>query len=478
MTVGGQAAVPARVPLRRLRGDSRPRRTKRGLLMDIAPWAVPAAVGVALAIGAVRPLGRLLTEAGWAVTGAPGRLFAVAALLLLLGGLAQLLRSAGPVTASSAFWFWLLSAPVRRRDLLRRRYLVLLAVTAVLVCVLASLVAYTGSVPVLPVVAAAALAAFALAGGAVCGQAWELADHVGQTVGQAMRAAGVLAFGSLATGVGRASLNSVLHAPPDAAVIVLAALAVAAAASCLLGYQALDRIDVSVLRRGQGLWTAGHAAAASMDVFMLAEFVADQRARQAGRVRPARMGAPFAGALARSEWARLRRRPYLAVRAVAAAVAWWGCRPVLHGPALAAVAVIVGYCLVLPVAGTLRQLTANPALRVQFAPRDRWLSLASLAVCLLASVTWTAIVGPGLGGGVTLAAVMSVGLTAAVYRTVTRLPLDYSGPLVPTPFGDYPLDLWRQVFRGTLLLAVLVAAAAGITARLPAGAGALRAGGA
>ena len=93
MTGEGQAAVPARVPLGRLRGDSRPRRAKRGLLMDIVPWAVPAAVGVALAIGAARPLGRLLTEAGWAVPGAPGHLFAVAALLLLLGGLAQLLRS-------------------------------------------------------------------------------------------------------------------------------------------------------------------------------------------------------------------------------------------------------------------------------------------------------------------------------------------------------------------------------------------------
>lgn|GEM_PF-3050002 len=466
MTGPGLVAVPARVPLRRLRAGSRPRRTRRGLLMDIAPWAVPAAVGVALAIGAVRPLGRLLTEAGWAVPGAPGHLFAVAA-LLLLGGLAQLLRSAGPVTASSAFWFWLLSAPVRRRDLLRRRYLVLLAATAVLVCVLAALVAYTGSVPVLPVVAAAALAAFALAGGAVCGQAWEIAGHAGQAVGQAMRAAGVLAFGSLATGVGRAGLNSVLHAPPDSAVIMLAVLAVIAVACCVLGYRALDQIDVSVLRRGRGLWTAGHVAAASMDVFMLTEFLADQRARQVVRVRPTRMGAGFAGAVARSEWARLRRRPYLAVRAAAAAVVWWGCRPVLHGPALAAVAVIAGYCLVLPVAGTLRQLAANPGLRAQFAPRDRWLSLASLAACLLATATWAAIVAPGLGGGIVLAALITAGLTAAAYRTATRPPLDYNGPLVPTPFGDYPLALWLQVLRGPLLLAVLATATAAITARGP-----------
>jgi Family of unknown function (DUF6297) len=465
VTGPGQAAVPARVPLRRLREGSRPRRTRRGLLIDLVPWAVPAAAGVAIVIGAVRPLGRLLTEAGWAVPGAPGRLFAVAALLLFLGGLAQLLRSAGPVTASSAFWFWLLSAPVRRRDLLLRRYLVLLAATAVLACIAAGLVAHTGSVLVLPAAAGAALAAVALAGGAVCGQAWELADHAGHAVGQAMRAAGVLAFGSLATGADRAGLNSVLLAAPGATVIVLAALAVIAVACCVLGYRALDRIDVSVLRRGQGLWTAGHVAAVSVDVFMLTEFLADQRARRVGQVRPTRMGAGFAGAVARSEWARLRRRPSLAVRAAAAAVVWWGCRPVLPGPALAAVAVIVGYCLVLPVAGTLRQLAANPGLRAQFAPRDRWLSLASLAACLLASATWAAIVAPGLGGGIALAALITAGLTAAAYRTATRPPLDYNGPLVPTPFGDYPLALWLQVLRGPLLLAVLTTATAAITAR-------------
>jgi hypothetical protein len=465
VTGPGQAAVPARVPLRRLREASRPRRTRRGLLMDLVPWTVPAAVGVALAIGAVRSLGRLLTGTGRAVPGAPGHLFAVAALLLLLGGLAQLFRSAGPVTASSAFWFWLLSAPVRRPDLLRRRYLVLLAVTAVLACAVAGVVAHTGSMAVLPVVAAGVFAAVALAGGAVCGQAWELAGHVGQAVGQAMRVAGVLAFGSLATGVGRVDLNSVLRAPPGATVIVLAALAVTAATCCVLGYRALDRIEVSVLRRGQGLWMAGHVAAASMDVFMLTEFLADQRARQTGRVRPTRMGAGFATAVVRSEWARLRRRPRLAVRAAAAAVVWWGCRPVLHGPALAAVAVVIGYCLVLPVAGTLRQLAANPGLRAQFAPRDRWLSLASLAACLLASATWTAVVAPGLGGGIALAALIAAGLTAAAYRTVTRPPLDYNGPLVPTPFGDYPLDLWRQVLRGPLLLTALTALTAAVTAR-------------
>lgn len=36
---------------------------------------------------------------------------------------------------------------------------------------------------------------------------------------------------------------------------------------------------------------------------------------------------------------------------------------------------------------------------------------------------------------------------------------------MPTPFGDLPLDLWRQLFRGPLLLAVLITVTAVITAR-------------
>jgi hypothetical protein len=62
-----------------------------------------------------------------------------------------------------------------------------------------------------------------------------------------------------------------------------------------------------------------------------------------------------------------------------------------------------------------------------------------------------------------VAALIAAGLTAAVYRTVTRPPLDCTAPLVPTPFGDWPLDLWRQQVRGPLLLAVLIAVTAAIT---------------
>ena len=104
-------------------------------------------------------------------------------------------------------------------------------------------------------------------------------------------------------------------------------------------------------------------------------------------------------------------------------------------------------------------------MRAQFACGDRWLTVASLAACLVASAVWTAMVAPGLGGGAALAVVIAAGLTAAVYRTVTRPPLEYFGPVVPTPFGDLPLDLLRQLARGLILLAVLSTVTALVIAR-------------
>lgn len=456
----GGTAVSARVALGRLRAGSRRSGLTAGRVTDIYAWMFTAAVAAAIAAGAAKPVTRLFARTGWAIPGAPGRLFLAATVLLLLGGLAQLLRAAGPVTASSAYRFWLLSAPVRRRDLLRRRYVALIAVTAVLAAVVTVPVAHAASVAVLPAIAVAALAAVAVAAGAVWSQASDAVDRAWHTVGQALRVIGVLGFGSLATGAGRADLNAALRLPAGTGEVALPVLAAVALACCVIAYRSLDRIGISVLRRGQGLWTSGRVALASMDVFMVTEFLAEQRARQAGRIRSTRIGAGFAGALARTEWTRLRRRPGLALRAVAAAIVWWGCRPVLSGPLDNVIAVIMGYCLVLPFAGTLRQLTANPGLRVQFTPRDSWLGRASLAACLLAAAVWTALVVPGHHGSAVILPLLALGLTAAVYRTVTRPPLDYSAPLVPTPFGEVPLTLWLQLARGPLLLAVLAFLAA------------------
>ncbi len=450
--------VPAGLPRRRLRAGSRAVRRIHRQPADIYVWVLAVAVIGAIAAGSLRPLLRFVTGIGWALPGAPGRLFATAAVLLLLGGLAQGLRAAGPVTASSAFRFWLLATPVSRRHLLRRRFLALLAATALAACVLAALVAHAASVAVLPALVITVLAAVAVTAGSVAGQASAVGERAMHVIGQTLSATAVAGFGSLATGVGRAGVNSALRAPPWAVAGLVAALAVTAVLGGWRAYRSLDQIGVGVLRRGQGMWTAGSAAAASLDVFMLADFLAEQRARATGRVRSASIGSSFALALPRSEWARLRRRPNLAVRAAVAAIVWWGCRPVVPGPALAALALIAGFFLVLPLAGTLRQLASGPGLRAQFATGDRWLRRASVGVCLIGVAIWAAVIIPGLASShrTVLAILITAGITAAVCRAVTRPPLDYTKPPVPTPFGDVPLDLWRQVLRGPLLLATLI----------------------
>jgi hypothetical protein len=452
-------AVSARLLRRRLLDGARAatrRRPRR--FSDIYTWLLSVGVLGAIAAGSLRPIARLLTGPGWAVPGGPGRLLAVAGVLLLLGGLAQLLRAAGLVAASSAFRFWLLATPAVRRHLLRRRFLGLTVVIAMLTCVIAALVAHAASVAVVPSVAVTALAVVTLTAGSVWGQASEAVERAMHVTGRSASAASMLLFGSLATGVGRADAEAALRVSSAVTVALLVALGVVALAAGIRAYLALDRIDVGVLRRGQALWSAGQASVASLDAFMLADFLAEQRARSAGRVRSVAIGSSFALALPRSEWARLRRRPSLALRAAAGAVVWWGCRPVLPKPALAAAALIAGYFLVLPLAGTLRQLASSPGLRAQFAGQDRWLSRASAGISLLGLAAWAAVTIPGLAaaGGVVLAITITAGITAAICRTVTRPPLDYSKPPVPTPFGDIPLDLYRQLARGALLLAVLI----------------------
>jgi Family of unknown function (DUF6297) len=450
--------VAVRLLRRRLGAGSRAARRIHRRPTDIYVWILAVVVLGAIAAQALRPLARLVTGSGWALPHAPGRLFAAAAALLLLGGLAQLLRATGPVTASSAFRFWLLAAPVSRRRLLGRRFVALLAAIAVLAGLIAGLVAHAASVAVLPVIAMVALGAIAVTAASVWGQASDAGERVIHAIGRSLSAVAVLGFGSLATGIGRADANAALHAPPAVVDVLLAVLVVAASVCGWRAYRALDQIGVGVLRRGQGLWTAGRAAAASMDAFMLADFLAEQRARATGRVQSVRMGGSFAVALTRSEWVRLRRRPYLAVRAAVAAIVWWGCRPVLPGPALAALALLTGFFLVLPLPSTLKQLASGPGLRAQFANHDRWLGRASVGVCLLGVAVWAGLTIPGLAGShrVVLAIIITIGIAAAVCRAVTRPPLDYSKPPVPTPFGDLPLDLWRQLFRGPLLLAVLL----------------------
>lgn len=456
--------VPGRAPRRLLHEFARPARPTRDRLVRLYLWLLTIGVVGGLAAGVAGPMLRHAATVAPVRPVLAGHLFALAVGVLAVAAVARLAGSAGPITVSAPFRFWLVQAPVRRRDLLRPRYFSILAGAAVLMGLIAVPVAMAGSVAVLPVLAAAALGGVTVAGLATWGQAVEAVDRGVHALAALLGSVSLLSFGSLATGIGRTAANLALRPSPAVLAILLILLGSAALAAAWQGFRALDRIEVSALSRAEGAWTAGHAALASLDVFMLSEFIAERRHQAAGPVLSIRLGSSYTRALARIEWVRLRRRPVLLARVAGAAVVWWGCRVILPAPVMAAIAVLAGFLLVLPVATGARQVAAAPGLGDAFAPRDRALTGASIATCLLASALWTALVLPGLPtASALLAGVLTAGLAAAAYRTVTRPPLDYLTAPVPTPFGDLPVDLWRQIFRGTVLLAVIALLASALT---------------
>lgn len=426
-------------------------RRRQRSIAGIYERTVIATILLGVAAGAVHPLWTAMS--GALTPGAPAHLFVFAVLFGILAISVRLLRAAGPLAASAAFRFWVLSTPVRRRDLLQPRAIGVVAAASVAIGLL--------TVPIAHVAATGAVltAAFvgtgtAVAAAAVWAQASDLADRGLYAIGHAFGAGSTLAFGSLATGIGRTGLNSILGVSATTAIPVLLFVVVLGMICIAFAYRALDRVDVGALGRGQGLWTAARAAAGFLDVLLLIEFLAERRARNVGRVRPVTLGPRLRRSRWRLELTRLRRRPAPVVRIGLAALVWWGSVPVLPGPASIALAVILGYCVVLPMAATLRQLWTRPNLRAMFAPHDRGLVLASVGMCALTAIGWTMLTLPGLP--VLAIVAMPIGLTAATYRTVTRPPLDYSMPAVGTPIGDVPVDLIRQLVRGPLLLVGLI----------------------
>ena len=115
----GSPAVPGGPLRRRLRASSRTQLPARTWLARIYEWIFAAAMLAALGAGALRPVWRYLSGPGSAAPPSPSRLFLAATLLLVFSAMIWTLRMVGPIGASSAIRFWLLSAPVRRRDLLR-----------------------------------------------------------------------------------------------------------------------------------------------------------------------------------------------------------------------------------------------------------------------------------------------------------------------------------------------------------------------
>jgi hypothetical protein len=371
-------------------------------------------------------------------------------------------RMLGPVFVTPAVGSWLLTTPIDRGGLLRPRFLSVASAAAVAVA--------------LPTVAAAALSGMAAApaallvvvtaavgGVAVAGAALAQAARPSATSLVAWLLAGATWLALVATGDGRPLVSEPVHRLDPTLWALLAGAAVAVGAASLLAVRRLTSLPARTVTPGGRLVPAVSGALASLDPALAYDVVQVHLARARGFVRSHRGGPHGLAAVCWRDVTRLRRspRPTLVLLAgVAVPVAAWRAGA---GTVDVLVATLVGFVAGVPLVGSLRSWTLTPSLVRTLPFRTDQVLHAALVVpaCVLlgyglavipvlhaAGVGWSdaVLVGPAVG---------VVALTSGV-RWIAGRPPDYSRPLVSTPAGGVPTNLYGSVVRGfdVLLLTV------------------------
>jgi hypothetical protein len=371
-------------------------------------------------------------------------------------------RMLGPVFVTPAVGSWLLPTPVDRRPLLRPRLLGIAATAAVAVA--------------LPTVAAAALSGMAAApasllvvataaigGGAVAVAALAQAGRPSVTSAVAWLLACATWLALVATGDGRPLVSAPVHGVGPALWALPGTAAVAAVTASLLAVRRLGSLPARTVTPGGRLVPAVSGALASLDPALAYDVVSVHRARARGFVRSRRGGPQGLAAVCWHDLTRLRRSPRSALvllAGVAVPAAAWRAGA---GTVDVLVAALVGFVAGVPLVGSLRSWTLTPSLARTLPFRTSQVLHATLVVpaCVqlayglavmpvlhAAGVAWSdaVLVGPAVG---------AVALASGV-RWIAGRPPDYSRPLVSTPAGGVPTNLYGSIVRGfdVLLLTV------------------------
>lgn len=472
--LSGGVVPTARALRRQLRLVRRPHH--RGSLGDALTDAYMIVLIAALyGWAAARGLRGFFDSPDVQVTDAGARYWiAVAAALATAGLLWQGLRVFGPLLVTPAARTWVFSSPVDRADLLRPRFAALLVGAAASVGVAGLAVGFAGG-------AQAAELAWSASAGAVLGVAGAALGVVAQAAGREPRWAVRLGRGLVAAGVVVALVVIADHAcPPDVglcgsaslsplsmsltAAVGLALLPVAVVAT-VRAARSLGRIDRAALTGGADLASAATSAAVMLDPTIVSSLVATRRWRAVARVRraplpgrPTRWWPRFAQRFRVLVWADVRRRlrdrfalwsiaaMLLVMSAVAVAL------PVIEGPAH----VILAYLVADRLTGGLRAVSRSAGLRRLLGGRDVELRLAHLVVPAVGAIAWYLVTLPVVRPLGLVDIGLMVGVVFAAYRTATRPPIRYGGPVADTPFGMIPVDLIGQVVRGPDVVAGLV----------------------
>lgn len=374
--------------------------------------------------------------------------------LVALGGVVVVLglsRMFGPVFTSPATASWLLSTPADRGALLRRRlgWPMLLGFAVVLVVTAAG--ATLGGLGPAVVVAAAATAGLLAAGGvafAALGQGRRLLP-VGWALTLVLWAALLLL-----------ALHRLpeLDAPRSAGPWIGAALAATAltVALAVLAHRRLPFLHARTVAPGGRLAPGLSGALAALDLALAYDVLLAHHWRRRTTVGVRRGGPRGLAAVVWTDLVRIRRRPVPLVGLAATVVVPYAVAVTGAERVVFLVTTLAGFLAALPLLGGLRVLTRSADL-TRMLPFSlgaaRWATLAVPGVALLAfglagapAVAGALDVQPGDGFLVGVA-VGAVSLAAAV-RWVTGRPPDYGRPLVSSPAGAIPTNLYGSALRG------------------------------
>jgi hypothetical protein len=397
----------------------------------------------------------------------PGAVTAAVAALVLAGGVIGLLARLGPVSATPAVGAWWLPLPAGRRGLLRgelRRVgllAVVAAVTAALPVLLAGPAAPTAAGVLLGLAAAALLAAAAIGGLVVLQSAgrtrWVSTVAGGvATVAVVVPAVGASVAAALGRDLAGGTVRPVLS--PVGTGVLPAGAALLAVLAVLAADRRLGLLPAGALReRGETVQYAS-ASALSLDTRELGRALGTvvrtpRRPRTWGWVTSPERAVVAAdlAVLTRSPW----RWGQLAVGA-ALPVLVARTRGLGELPALVAVAVVLGWGLAAVALG-------EPSRRAHASPAaDRALPLEAKAVVRARAVVPAAVlavvcgvsallVGQGTArplDWLALGVATAPAWAAAAVRAGYRPDLDWSGPVVASPFGPLPSGVGATLVRG------------------------------
>ncbi len=411
------------------------------------------AMGTNVVVGFRREADDLCTAVGCVDARAVLPWLTVTATLAAVLAMARLL---GPVFTTPAMGAWLLSTPVDRASLLRRRFVAVSAVAALAVLAVAVPASALAGLAVQVVVFSGA--AVAVAGvGAVALAAVSQERGQPQSRWLLWLLLAVTWAGLLSLAVDESPTRLHLDVPATgSALVVLALLLVAAVPLAVVGWRGLAALRRRELEPGGNLSSGLSGALATLDLALAYDVVVAHTTRARAVVRSRRGGPRGPLALAWRDVVRLRRRPQPLLSLAAVVVAPYAVAQAGGGRLTALVAVLVGFVAGVPLCLALRVVSRTPSLARMFPTRSSVTRACTLVVPAVAMAVFGLACAPAFGtamqteAGLAVAIGLAVGagsLTAVAWWMAAR-QVDYGAPAVSSPMGAIPPGMIAGALHG------------------------------